>query len=187
MPCLTTIPLDVKKVSCHSCKNWRENNKGFSVGNKCPPRMTCESSEAEKGVQNAWTIGAQEKARKYTLPVASDCDDTSILSEKILPRWIFTEMSVQFFNSVPWAFFWAINNIWTFGFASTFHTFLLTLIMVWLAPMKAYDWYSHLNRIQIESNLNVSGIQECHENALYKSLEMGPHFMRLCASTNIPL
>ena len=130
MPCLTTIPLDVKKVSCHSCKNWRENNKGFSVGNKCPPRMTCESSEAEKGVQNAWTIGAQEKARKYTLPVASDCDDTSILSEKILPRWIFTEMSVQFFNSVPWAFFWAINNIWTFGFASTFHTFLLTLIMV---------------------------------------------------------
>ena len=120
MPCLTTIPLDVKKVSCHSCKNWRENNKGFSVGNKCPPRMTCESSEAEKGVQNAWTIGAQEKARKYTLPVASDCDDTSILSEKILPRWIFTEMSVQFFNSVPWAFFWAINNIWTFGFASRF-------------------------------------------------------------------
>ena len=36
---------------------------------------------------------------------------------------------------------------------------------------------THLNRDQIESNLNVPGIQGCHENALYKSCEMSPHFI----------
>ena len=46
---------------------------------------------------------------------------------------------------------------------------------------------THLSRNQIESNLSVPGIQGCHENALFKRLEMSPHFICLCASTNIPL
>ena len=35
-------------------------------------------------------------------------------------------------------------------------------------------WHSHLNRDEIESNLNVPGIQGCLENALYKNFEMRP-------------
>ena len=49
-----------------------------------------------------------------------------------------------------------------------------------------FERISHLNRNQIESNLSVPGIQGCHENALYKSFEMSPHFISLCSSTNIP-
>ena len=53
-------------------------------------------------------------------------------------------------------------------------------------------WYmqqcvAHLNRDQIESNLSVPGIQGCHVNTRYKSIETSPHFICLYASTKIPL
>ena len=38
---------------------------------------------------------------------------------------------------------------------------------------------AHLNRDNFESNLSVPGIQRCHENALYKSLETSPHLICL--------
>ena len=50
-----------------------------------------------------------------------------------------------------------------------------------------WEMEAHLNRNKIESNLSVPKIQGCHENALYKSFEMSPHIICLCASTKIPL
>ena len=46
---------------------------------------------------------------------------------------------------------------------------------------------AHLNRDKIESNLSVPGIQGCHENNFYKSFEMSPNFICLCARAKIPL
>ena len=45
----------------------------------------------------------------------------------------------------------------------------------------------HLNRDKIKSNLSVSGIQGCHDNALCKSFETSPHLICLYVGTNIPL
>ena len=39
--------------------------------------------------------------------------------------------------------------------------------------------FTLLNRDKIESTLSVPGIQGCHENALYKSFKMSPHFICL--------
>ena len=38
---------------------------------------------------------------------------------------------------------------------------------------------AHLNRIEIQSNLSVPGIQGCHQNALIKSFEMNSHLICL--------
>ena len=48
--------------------------------------------------------------------------------------------------------------------------------------------HTHLNRDKIESNLSVTGIARCHQNALYKSFKTSPRLICLYASTvHIPL